>query len=102
MLQQELLRLEAEDKPIRVGASGAGWMGSGFLAQVAHVPGMEVTVLADADTQAAWKAFTASGVEKENIVEASSPALLWTPCEPASEWSPTPILWRPSWKRSIS
>ena len=42
MLQEELLRLEAEGKSIRVGVSGAGWMGGGFLAQVAHVPGMEV------------------------------------------------------------
>jgi predicted homoserine dehydrogenase-like protein len=73
MLQQELLRLEAEGNPIRVGVSGAGWMGSGFLAQVAHVPGMEVVVLADADTRAAWEAFVSTGVEKENIVEATAP-----------------------------
>jgi predicted homoserine dehydrogenase-like protein len=73
MLQQELLRLEAEGNPIHVGVSGAGWMGSGFLAQVAHVPGMEVVVLADADTRAAWEAFASTGVEKENIVEAEAP-----------------------------
>jgi predicted homoserine dehydrogenase-like protein len=73
MLQQELLRLEAERKPIRVGASGAGWMGGGFLAQVAHVPGMEVTVLADINTRAAWEVFTSTGVDKENIVEADVP-----------------------------
>ena len=72
MLQQELLRLEAEGKPIRVGVSGAGWMGGGFLAQVAHVPGMEVSVLADVDTRAAWETFTTTGVEKEDIVEASA------------------------------
>jgi predicted homoserine dehydrogenase-like protein len=73
MLQQELLRLEAEGKPIRVGVSGAGWMGSGFLAQVVHVPGMEVVVLADADTRAAWETFASTGVDKENIVEADAP-----------------------------
>ncbi len=72
MLQQELLRLEAEGKPIRVGVSGAGWIGSGFVAQVAHVPGMEVTVLADTDTRAAWEAFIATGIEREDIVEASA------------------------------
>jgi predicted homoserine dehydrogenase-like protein len=72
MLLQELLRLEAEGKPIRVGASGAGWMGGGFLAQVAHVPGMEVVVLADVDTRAAWEAFTSTGVERDNIVEANT------------------------------
>ena len=73
MMQQELLRLEAEGHPIRVGVSGAGWIGSGFVAQVAHVPGMEITVLADTDTRAAWEAFIATGVEREDIVEASAP-----------------------------
>jgi len=73
MLQQELLQLEAEGHPIRVGVSGAGWIGSGFVAQVAHVPGMEVNVLADTDTRAAWEAFIATGVEREDIVEASTP-----------------------------
>ena len=43
MLREDLRRLEEEGRPIRLGVSGAGWMGSGFLAQVAHVPGMEVS-----------------------------------------------------------
>ena len=73
MLQQELLRLEAEGNPIRVGVSGAGWMGGGFLAQVAHVPGMEVSVLADADTRAAWETFAAVGVGQDDIVETDAP-----------------------------
>jgi predicted homoserine dehydrogenase-like protein len=73
MMQQELLRCEAEGNPIRVGVSGAGWMGSGFLAQVTHVPGMEVVVLADADTRAAWDALMATGVERDRIVEADAP-----------------------------
>jgi predicted homoserine dehydrogenase-like protein len=75
MISQELMRLESQCSPIRVGVSGAGWMGSGFVAQVAHVPGMEVTVLADADTRAAWKAFTAAGVGEEDIVEADRAGL---------------------------
>jgi predicted homoserine dehydrogenase-like protein len=70
---QELLNLEAKSTPIRVGVSGAGWMGSGFVAQVALAPGMAVTVLADADTKAAWETFVASGVAREDIVEASAP-----------------------------
>ena len=37
------------------------------------MPGMEVTVLADTDTRAAWEAFLATGVEREDIVEASAP-----------------------------
>lgn len=73
MILQELLRREDEGNPIRVGVSGAGWMGSGFVAQVGHVPGMQVTVLADADTRAAWRAFTATGVDPDDIVEASAP-----------------------------
>ena len=73
MLKQRLQRLEAEGNPIRVGVSGAGWMGSGFLAQVAHVPGMEVVVLADADKRAAWETFLATNLERDDIVEADSP-----------------------------
>ena len=73
MLHQELRRLEAEGKPIRLGVSGAGWMGSGFVAQVAHVPGMEVSVLADADTGAARQALAASGVDGQAIFETDQP-----------------------------
>ncbi len=73
MIQQEMLRREAEGRPIRLGVSGAGWMGSGFVTQVAHVPGMEVVVLADVEGRAAREAFTATGVAGENVVEASAP-----------------------------
>ena len=73
MLHQALSELEAKGIPIRVGVSGAGWIGSGFVAQVAHVPGMQVNVLADANVPAAWEAFLATGVAREAIVEASAP-----------------------------
>ena len=73
MIHKELRKLEAEGKPILVGASGAGWMGSGFVAQMALVPGMEVAVLVDADTKAAWDAFTAVGISQDKIVETASP-----------------------------
>jgi predicted homoserine dehydrogenase-like protein len=73
MIRDELLKREAEGQPIRLGVSGAGWMGSGFLAQVAHVPGMEVIVLADANTRAAWEAYTATGVKRDDIAEADAP-----------------------------
>lgn len=69
-LKQELLRRQAEGKPIRVGASGAGWMGSGFVAAMKHVPGMEVVLLADTSTQAARDAFLLSGLSPEHIAEA--------------------------------
>ena len=73
MIHQDLLRRQAEGSPIRVGASGAGWMGSGFVAAVAGVPGMEINVLADTDTRAARQAFIDTGVQPDNIVEANAP-----------------------------
>lgn len=72
-MREELFKLQAEGNPIRVGVSGAGWMGSGFVAQMAHVPGMDVLVLADEDTQAARQAFIASGIDNEDIIEAVRP-----------------------------
>jgi len=73
MIHQDLLRRQAEGSPIRVGASGAGWMGSGFVTAVAGVPGMEIVVLADTDTRAARQVFTDTGVQPGNIVEANAP-----------------------------
>jgi predicted homoserine dehydrogenase-like protein len=73
MIHKELRKLEAEGKPILVGASGAGWMASGFVAQMALVPGMEVAVLADPDTKAARDAFLAVGIEAGDIVETVDP-----------------------------
>ncbi len=69
MIKDELARLEAEGKPIRVGVSGAGWIGSGFVAQVAHVKGMQVNILADSNINAARQAFTAVGWPADKIVE---------------------------------
>ena len=73
MIHQDLLRRQAEGSPIRVGASGAGWMGSGFVAAVAGVPGMEINVLADTDTRAARQVFMGTGLQPDNIVEANVP-----------------------------
>ena len=73
MMHKRLLELEKQGRPIRLGVSGAGWMGSGFVTQVAHVPGMEVTVLADQDTRAAREALLAVGVAADDIAEANTP-----------------------------
>jgi predicted homoserine dehydrogenase-like protein len=73
MLHQELIKRQTEGNPIRVGVSGTGWMGSGFLAQMAHVPGMEVLVLAYEDTEAARRAFNTSGADDEDIIETIHP-----------------------------
>ena len=73
MISAELAQREREGRPIRVGMSGAGWMGTGFLAAVRHVPGMVVNVIADEDVAAARAAFLAAGVPPEQIAEASAP-----------------------------
>jgi predicted homoserine dehydrogenase-like protein len=73
MLRQELEKRAAAGNPIRVAVSGAGWIGSGFVAQVAEMKGITVPVLADQDTGAAFRAFVATGVEPGDIVEASTP-----------------------------
>ena len=72
MIRQALQQRQSAGNPIRVGASGAGWMGSGFVAQMRLVPGMEVVVLADSDVGAARQAFLDTGVNGEDIVEASA------------------------------
>jgi predicted homoserine dehydrogenase-like protein len=74
MIHKDLVRLEAEGRPIRVGVSGAGWIGSGFVAQVAHVKGMQVNVLADPDVEAAKQAFQAIGLSSQDLVETDDPS----------------------------
>ncbi|MBK7894386.1 MAG: hypothetical protein IPJ90_05775 [Anaerolineaceae bacterium] len=71
MILNDLKKRAAAGNPIRVAASGAGWMGSGFAAQMGHVPGMELSVLVDADLQAACEAFTATGLDRGDVVEAA-------------------------------
>ncbi|UCG24465.1 MAG: NAD(P)-dependent oxidoreductase [Chloroflexota bacterium] len=73
MLYQKLQRLEAAGRPIRVGAHGAGWMGSGFAAQMAQTQGMELAVLADADVASARAALSATGLAEDDILELNSP-----------------------------
>lgn len=73
MIYNDLLKREAEGKPIQVGVSGAGWIGSGFVRQVSQMKGMVVRVLADSDTKAAFKTFIESGVPQENILETDAP-----------------------------
>ena len=73
MIFEDLANLQAQNRPIRVGVSGAGWIGSGFVQQVAHMQGMVVNVLADPDIALAHQAFVASGVAPTDIVEADAP-----------------------------
>lgn len=73
MISQDLFKRQAAGNPIRVGVSGAGWIGSGFVRQVSLVPGMMVNVLADPNLEAARQAFVDSGVPAEAIVAAEKP-----------------------------
>lgn len=73
MIHTDLLRLQAEGRPIRVGVSGAGWIGSGFVRQVAHMSGMRVDVLADPETHLARQAFLDCGLPGDRLVEAAAP-----------------------------
>jgi predicted homoserine dehydrogenase-like protein len=47
-------------RPVRVGLVGAGQMGLGFVAQVAHIPGMEISAIADIDPERGHEAFKRS------------------------------------------
>jgi predicted homoserine dehydrogenase-like protein len=74
MIAADLARRDAEGKSIRVGVSGAGWIGSGFVHQVSHMKGMRVTVLADPDVPLARHVFEAVGVPTDCIREAETRA----------------------------
>ncbi len=63
-----LLSREAERRPIRLAVSGAGWIGSGFVTQVEHIPGMEVVALADAKETQALEVFTSLGYDRDALV----------------------------------
>lgn len=68
-MRRRLEDLERAGTPIRVGLVGAGQMGRGFIAQVAGIPGMEVTAASDLDVERARDAFRDTDqepVEKEN------------------------------------
>jgi predicted homoserine dehydrogenase-like protein len=67
MLSNELNRREQEGKPIRVGASAIEWMGSGLVAAFSHVPGMEISAVANQNVAEGIEALTAAGVPRESI-----------------------------------
>lgn len=70
-----LAALKADGKAIRLGSTGAGWMGSGFVAAVSHIPGMRIDVLADADPELARNALVQEGgVDPAAITETDVPA----------------------------
>jgi predicted homoserine dehydrogenase-like protein len=72
MVYRGLMKREEEGRRIRAAVSGAGWIGSGFLTQVSGMKGMEVPLLADADTKLARAVMESTGVPADSIVETSS------------------------------
>jgi predicted homoserine dehydrogenase-like protein len=74
MINQELARLEALKKPIRIGVSGAGWLGSGYVKALSYVKGMRVDLIADPLVALAKQAFIDTGVPADQIIEADLPA----------------------------
>jgi predicted homoserine dehydrogenase-like protein len=74
VISRQLAERESEGRPIRVGTVGTGWMGTGFLAAVRHVPGMEIGILVDDDVRKAAQVLqTLGGVDPERIVATDSP-----------------------------
>ncbi len=70
MLYRELTRRQSEKNPIRVGASAIEWMGSGLVAAFKHVPGMEISAVANQDIQEGVDAYLAAGIPRD-LVEIS-------------------------------
>jgi predicted homoserine dehydrogenase-like protein len=73
MIHEELLKLDSQGTPIRMGVSGAGWLGSGYVKAISQVKGMRVDVIADPDLSLAKKTFLDTGVPAEMIIECDSP-----------------------------
>ena len=64
-----LAELEKIGNRIRVGANGAGWMGSGFLAAMSQVPGMTVAAVCDEDLGLCRRAvIELGGVDPADVV----------------------------------
>ncbi|TWF74533.1 putative homoserine dehydrogenase-like protein [Pseudonocardia hierapolitana] len=91
ILDTALARREAEDRPIRVGMIGAGFMGRGLANQIVNsVPGMRLVAIANRTLANAERAYAEAGVEPVRVenadqldaaIENGSPAV----CEDAFE-----------------
>ncbi|SFN86959.1 Predicted homoserine dehydrogenase, contains C-terminal SAF domain [Pseudonocardia ammonioxydans] len=72
ILDTALAKRAAENRPIRVGLVGAGFMGRGLVNQIVNsTPGMDVVAIANRTVPTAVRAYTEAGVEP---VEASTTA----------------------------
>jgi predicted homoserine dehydrogenase-like protein len=67
-LVAELEQRQREKRPIRVGLVGVGQMGTGLIAQIGQMQGMEVVAAADIETARAIAAFRSCGCAEDDIV----------------------------------
>ena len=70
IIDRALERREREGRPIRVGMSGAGFMGRGIALQIAQsVPGMRLVAIANRHLAGARRAYAEAGVAETQTVE---------------------------------
>ncbi|HEV2357411.1 MAG TPA: flagellar biosynthesis protein FlgA [bacterium] len=70
MLRQRLAAREREGHPIRVGVVGAGRFGTMIVCQLAAMPGMRPSVVADLDLARARAALAHGGVAGDRVIHA--------------------------------
>ncbi len=71
IIDTALRKRQEENKPVRVGMIGAGFMGRGIALQIAnYVPGMELVAIANRNIQNARRAFTEAGIADSSEVSA--------------------------------
>jgi len=68
-IYDKLKERENDNAPIKVGVIGAGQMGSGMIAQISTIPGMEVRAISDLNINAAKKAVDSYNKSSENSVD---------------------------------
>lgn len=73
MILEKLERRTACSDPIMVGWVGAGRMNTGAICQTAQMKGIVNAVICDIEIEAAVRAYTLNGVERENIVVTDQP-----------------------------
>jgi predicted homoserine dehydrogenase-like protein len=67
LLKNKLAARAAQGNPIRVGFVGSGRMGTGAICQIGQMAGMEVTAIADINTDRAVEAFEKSEVKPQLV-----------------------------------
>ncbi|MCO7193211.1 NAD(P)H-dependent oxidoreductase [Pseudonocardia sp. McavD-2-B] len=68
ILDTALAKRDAENRPIRVGLVGAGFMGRGLVNQIVNsTPGMDVVAIANRTVATAVRAYTEAGLEPVEV-----------------------------------